>query len=233
MRFTRVLPLLLVVAGVRPTLAAAQWTREPVCNLGKGDYMACALYVGHVPDLRDASYASNEREVRFWTISGMFFPDQVLLIHQRGDTVTGQLLLIWSDSTISTAFARAECSGQAWVTEAGSLCGGRLAAPQDWAAVLRQLDAQGLSQLPGSPVPSYPFDPTPLPPARPGGLPRGRLNPYPTDGFSDYIEVRTSNVYWRYAFQGLPDPAAVDLKRDQAIQRLLTCAAMRFGGRPC
>jgi len=162
----------------------------------------------------------------------MFFPDQVLLIHQRGDTVTGKLLLIWSDSVVSDTFAKARCSDQSWLTARGSVCVGRLAAVQDWPGVLRELDAHGLSQLPGSPVPEEPCDRTPLP-ARPGELPRDRICRFMTDGFSHSVEVRTSGVYWRYDFQRLPDTTAAGLKRDQAIVGILSCAASKFGDLPC
>lgn len=229
----RILPLFFLIAGTHYTSAVGQWTREPICAARQGDYMACALFAGHVPDLRDVQYAENEREIRFWTVSGMFFPDQVLLLHQHGDSVTAKLLLIWSDSVRSDSFANARCSGQRWFNAAGSLCVGRLAAPQDWAALLRELDAHGLSQLPGSPVPAEPCNRTPIPPTRPGELPRDQLCRFVTDGFSNAVEVRTSNVYWRYDFQRLPDTTAAGLKRDMTLLRFLTCAALKFGDGPC
>lgn len=232
MHLNRVLSLVLAATSFLLNGAYGQWNREPVCTATSGDYLACALYAGHVPDLRDAIFAPGEREVRFWTVSGAFFPDQVLLIHQRGDTVTGKLLLIWSDSTVSDTFAKARCSDQSWLTASGSLCIGRLAAVQDWASVLRDLDARGLSQLPGSPVPEEPCDRRPIP-ARPGELPRDRICRFVTDGFSHSLEVRTSTVYWRYDFQQLPDTTAPGLKRDQAILQTLTCAAFKFGDGPC
>jgi hypothetical protein len=243
-QFSRFVPMFFVAAGILPTSAAGQWTREPVCDSQNGNYMACALHAGHVPDLRDVSVASNEREVRFWAVSGWFFPDRVLVIHQRGDTVTGKLLLIWSGSSVRDTFARARCSDQSWVTAAGSLCVGRLAGAQDWAAVLRQLDAFGLSQLPGNPVPPA-CNRTPVRPTRPGELrtlitpaqlaelPPDRLCAAIADGVSSSIEVRMPGVYWRYVFEPLPDTTAVGRGRDQAILRLLTCAATKFGDRPC
>jgi len=228
-QITRITALLFLAAGYPGLSAAAQWTREPVCDKPGGNVIACALHAGRVADLRDGRYAPDEREVRFWTVSGMSEPEQVLMIHQRGDSVTGRLLLIWTDSVLSDSFATATCTKEMWHTAAGSLCVGRLSTPRNWAIVLKELDDLGLSQLPGSPVPIDPCYRTPsqlrTPPDRVCGVLLG--------GMSNAIEVRTSTVYWRYAFQRVPDTTAAELKRDNAILRLLSCVATKAGDLPC
>lgn len=223
MQLFRALALGSAVSALIPTVGSGQRPGEPVCDRPRGDYRACAFSAGHVEDLRDASFAADEREIRFWTVSGILFPEEVLLIHQRGDTVTGKLLLIWADSTVSDTLAKSRCTDQAWVTTTGSLCVGRLASPPDWASLLRELDAAGLQQLPGNPAPERPCDMSPVA-ARAGEPPRDRTCAFVEDGFSHYLEVKTASVYWRYLFQRLPDTTSTVLARDRAIMRLFRCA---------
>ena len=211
--------------------ASAQWSRNPQCDRPGGDYLACALQGGGVKDLRDLELGPGEREVRFWTVSGMFMPDQVLVIHQRGDSVTGRLLLIWNQDSEAGALATSTCA-ERWYMAIASICAGYFRDTRDWSATLRQLDALALWQTPSSPVGEQPCDRTPIP-ARPGELPRDRLCAAMADGFSYTLEVRTTTLYWRYTFPRIPDTTATGAKRDAAILQVLTCAARKRGDGGC
>lgn len=228
---SRMFALAFLTVAMLPAVAAAQRAPQPDCTNSRGDYIACALHAGRVPDLRDGYFAQHEREVRFWTVSGMFFPEHVLIIRQRGDTVSGRLLLIWPDGMMNDSFARTQCTDQSWTTATGSLCVGRLAATPDWRAVLRELDANRLSELPDNPVPREPCWPSAW--LTPSGEPGELLCSYTGDGFMHSIEVRTASVYWRYAFQNLPDTTASALARDRAILRQLRCVGAKLGDGPC
>ena len=215
---TRVAVLLMLATGYGRLPATAQGTREPVCDQPNGDMLACALHAGRIADLRSSTFGRNEREVRFWTHRDMFEPIELLVIHQRGEVVTGRTLLIWSDSTLTDSIAVDFCTTEMWRTPAGSLCVAKPPATPDWARVLRRLDAQGLAQLPARPVPEWPCA------TRPGS---GSLTGcrFVDHGTSWAIEVRTSGVYWRYDFPRVPDDKAAGYSRDLAILQTLKCAS--------
>ncbi|HEY4320056.1 MAG TPA: hypothetical protein VGM77_02670 [Gemmatimonadales bacterium] len=103
-------------------IARGQSLPAPTCGHPDDDYLLCALQAGGVQPLENVTLAPGERELRFWIVSGLFEPDRVLVIHQRGDSVTGRLLLIWGDSEIATgSFAKARCADR-WSSPSGSLC---------------------------------------------------------------------------------------------------------------
>ncbi len=229
----RIGPMLLLALGAPITSTTAQWTREPICDKPGGNVIACALQAGKVADLRDGPRALNEREIRFWSLSGRSEPEEVLVIHQRGDTVTGRLLLIWYDSIRTDSFALEVCTTEMWESPGGSLCVARSAKPHDWPTVLKELDKLGLSQLPGNPTPIDPCYLTAGKTEYVSGVPVDRVCRVLLGGVSLAIEVRTSTVYWRYAFQRVPDTAAPELTRDNAILSVLSCVARKVGDRPC
>ncbi len=232
MQRIRLLPLLLALIAVMVSPAAAQRAEPPACSDGEGDYRACAMHAAKVRDLRDERFFENEREVRFWTTSGLFFPEDLLVIHQRGDSVTGKLLLIWPDSSMSDQFILERCAEGPWTTVSGSLCVARLDRRPDWAHLLRTLDAQGLARLPSDPVRRERCAMLPSG-AKPGDRPRLPPCRFIDDGFSHAVEVRISGVYWRYDFERVPDPSSKGLKRDAAILRMLKCAVAPPGAAAC
>ena len=77
--------LLMLAAGCLRSVAAAQSTVEPGCDRPNSNAVACALRAGHVADLRDPVYASDERELRFWSSQDMLEPIALLVIQQRGN----------------------------------------------------------------------------------------------------------------------------------------------------
>lgn len=212
--------------------ATAQSVSDPACTASSDDYLTCALRAGGIRDLRDVNVGDDERELRFWTVSGYFMPDQVLIIHQWPDSVNAQLLLIWTRGSETSTLATSTC-GERWPSPNATMCRGHFERSTDWLTLLRQLDALAIGDLPAMPVGEQRCDRTPLPPLHPGYLPRDRICAYPADGFSNTLELRTARVYWRYAFSRLPDTTARGFARDTSLLRLLTCAARKRGDGPC
>ncbi len=214
--------LLMLAAGCLRSVAAAQSTVEPGCDRPNSNAVACALRAGRVADLRDPVYASDERELRFWSSQDMLEPIALLVIQQRGNTVTGRLLLIWSDSTLGDSVSTAMCTTEVWRTPAGSLCTGKLPGRPDWARLLRTLDSLGLTQLPVSPVRESAC------PVRPNEPPTLAGCQFVDHGPSRAIEVRTAGMYWHYDFPRVPDSKSPGIGRDVAIVRTLECAMQRW-----
>lgn len=227
----RIGPMLLLALSLPIGPASAQSTRGYICDKPGGNVIGCALQAGKVADLRDGPRALNEREIRFWTSFEAGEPNELLVIHQRGDSVTGRLLLIWSDSVRSDNVALGMCTKEIWESPGGSLCVAPPLTQHNWATVIKELDKLGLSQLPGSPTP---IDPCYLTVNQPRSDKSGdHICRFMLGGVYNAIEVRTSTVYWRYAFQRVPDTTAVELKRDNAILKLLTCVGRKVGDQPC
>src|SRR5690606_9295409 len=87
-----------------PASALGQWHPEPACDSPYGDVLTCGLRASNARDLRFPLLTKGEREVRFWAVGGPGDPQQLLAIHQRGDSVTGRLLLFWYASIVSDTF---------------------------------------------------------------------------------------------------------------------------------
>jgi hypothetical protein len=217
-----------------PASAVSQWNPEPACDSPYGDVLTCGLRASGVRDLRDTRsglLTKGERELRFWILGGPGDPRQLLAIHQRGDSVTGRLLLFWYASIVSDTFATALCSEEIWEWAGGSVCVGRLAAEPEWRELLGALDSLGLANLPGSPVPEAPCGPE----NREEGK---RVDPLealcvPTHTEEHVLEVGLRDVYWRYIFAYRPDTNAAGITRDRAILTRLSCAAVKLGDRMC
>jgi hypothetical protein len=213
-----------------PTAAVGQWNPEPACDQPYGDVLTCGLRAGNVRDLRFTTFAPAEREVRFWTVGGLGDPQQLLAINQRGDSVTGRLLLFWHDNLVNDTVATAMCTEAIWQWVGGSVCVGRLAAEQEWGDLLSALDTLGLAGLPGRPVPDAPCVLT-LQDGRSVAQPEGWC--VMADGREYILEVGAPTVYWRYIFAALPDMTAAGMLRDRSILELLGCAGLKVGDGPC
>ncbi|MEZ4379593.1 MAG: hypothetical protein R3B35_15055 [Gemmatimonadales bacterium] len=190
---------------------------------------ACAVQAAGVAGLASLNLDKGQREIRFWRTSGMHWPESVVVLEQRGDSVAGRLLLTWPADVLNPEFRDSICR-ERWTGVSGEVCVGRLHAPLDVGAIFRQLDEAGLSAVPGAPVPDMldqPCDRTPTPPpaGEPGRLPMDRLCPMVLDGVSELLEVRTGAEYWRYRFPRIPDTTASDLHRDQVLLGILRRAS--------
>jgi hypothetical protein len=194
-----------------PAVARAQWSPNVDCTGRRADYITCALVAGNVPDLRAMPMRSGDREIRFWRFPGMGVPDELLIIDQRGDSVTAREYLIYTPGSVDSSHC-----GETWVNAVGALCLGR-PAPRDWARMLRELDSAGLREMPGQPVPAEPCRPPP------GVDPRLYGCAVKGDGISNTVEYRDGSSYWLYDFVGIPDTTAPAWPRDVAVLRLLNC----------
>lgn len=228
LRFSFVLALL----GTTTTPAAGQLMERLPC--ADGDFYApCALTAGRLPDLRAMWFREGEREIRFAAQFGMDSRTYVLVIHQRHDVVTGQLLTGMAANWQGSDWVSANCVRGHWARYQG-ICTRRLLGEEpNWARLLHQLDSLGIAELPSRAAPPFPPDTTPLPPTRPGMLPVDRLVSIATDGPMYTVEFRTGELFWRYVVPSMPDSTANASKRDAAIVRVLRCAIAKFGGIAC
>ncbi len=223
------IPLTLVAVWLVP--AAAQSPAGVRCDGPRDDYLGCALVAGNLPDLRSMRVGRNEMEIRFWSVSGMFMPDHMLVIRSRDDSASGRQYLIWQANMIDDSFARSRC-GERWFNAAAGLCVAQHPAERNWSAVVRELDSLGLNELPGRPVGETPCVTNRRVPRPDGGVDHVGCAVV-GDGFVYTLEVRRAGVYWRYEFPGIPDTNAVGFKRDGAILRLLTCRGWKGSDHAC
>jgi len=210
---------------VLPMTAVEGQTVAPRCESG-GYTWVCALEAAGIPELRETRMGRREREIRYWLTYGNGFPEQLLVLRQHRDSVSGRLFLMWRPTMMSDSLARSLCLEQ-WSNARSGICVGRLGTVPDWGKLIRQLDAAGLALVPKAPVAEQPCDRTPVPPppSDPDRLPGERFCAMHFDGGTEAIEVRTSAGYWRYQFPGIPDSMATGLKRDQALLRIRRQAA--------
>lgn len=185
--------------------------------------ISCAMQAAGITALRQVVLGKDDREIRYWMTSGYFFPDEVLILRQRGDSVTGRLVYFWAPGMLEQAFAQSRCREQEqWSTPAGGACVARLTSPIYWRAMVRDLDEAGLSMVPFAPVRTKWCDRTPIPPPPddPDRLPIDRLCPMRFDGFDEVIEVKRATGYWRYQFPDFPAPMDIGLQRDKALREI-------------
>lgn len=209
------------------------------CLVPQGDFAVCAARAAGILSLAHDSTWSLDREVRFWVTDGMGIPSRLVVIRQHGDTVQGQVLLLWPTRGYLKYGTRDDWCGQLWMNPRATACVARGVPEPDWGALLRELDAAGLGSLP-----AYPVWPMPC------GLAPKVIDPTPPSGFTDrlpkdalgcvriyeggvpWLEGRTSAGHWEYHFQQFPDPVHPALPRDRALLDILFCT-ISTGPRPC
>lgn len=224
----RLAALAMVGACTVPIAALSAQERTPSCGIST-DWQECALRAGNIGDIAQSAIGGGGRELRFWTVAGLGVPNNLLIVRQRGDSVTGQLYLLWPASLRGDDFVKATCQRE-WWNEVGGLCLAHTSAPRDWKQLMRRLDEVGLSTVPGSPVPERPCR-RPDPP--PGQAPGDWICPILADGVEHILEVRTLTTSWRYIFPGIPDTTASGYARNRVLLDLLTCASQKRGDGPC
>ena len=220
--------LVVVGACLGPIGALRAQAKVPSCGFSTA-WRECALLAGNIADITRSGIGAGGRELRFWALSGIGVPDNLLILRQRGDSVSGELFLLWPASQRGDRFVKETCERE-WWNDVGGACRARLSAPRDWKAVLGQLDALGLSNIPASPVPARPCRrPQPLP----GQAPADWVCAVLADGIQSILEVRTLTSYWRYIFPGIPDTTSDGYLRNQQVLGLLSCVTQKRGDGPC
>lgn len=221
---------LLATAALALTFAPAAG-QVPGDACGRHGYsIDCALRAAGIAEFRDTPLRAGEREIRYWSTSGYLFPDQLLVLRQDREKTSGTLILMWVPEMLGDSFARKVC-GTRWSNAGGAACVGKQSEQFDWKRVIRQLDDAGLAKVPDAPVESIKCDTTPIPPPpnEPDRLPIDRICGLVFDGFTETIEVRAADAYWRYEFRRIPDPASRGIKRDQALLAILRRASRKVG----
>lgn len=219
--------LVVVGACLGPTGALQAQATARDCGIST-DWRTCVLQAGNIGDIATTAIGGGEREIRFWWLSGGA-PDNLLTLRQRGDSIAGQLFLIWPAFLRGDGFVKGACQQQ-WWNDLGGVCLARLSAPRNWRDILAQLDEAGMEAVPATPVPHRPC---PQPDTVAGQPRRERLCPILFDGGTYILEVRTLTTYWRYRFPPFPDTLAPGYRRNERILNLLTCVSQKRGDGPC
>lgn len=213
-----------------PTAARAQHGTDTPCESGKGYYRDCALEAGGIRDLKDGPGYLVVREIRFTIDGGIGVPHHLMMLREYPDSVIGRSILIWPRRFEYDSFAIERCD-RMWINPSAMLCDARLARRIDWKDLLRRLDRAGVATIPQHPVaekpcgPAKPARPTPPPMLDRDKLPIDRLVCFAVnDGPSLSMEYRGSNLYWWYAFPGLPPLRGKGVAEVQAVADLVHCA---------